>query len=224
MPDYTVHYRAGARTIRLSIKPDGSLHVHAPRFASQRTIAQFVASQSDWIQRVLAQKADHTPTHTGPYRLFGREYQLFFGYRPDLSIGWHIVDHQVFYNSSRYHLQPKTTVSLTPDEQHKLATFTKNTFAHYVTARLPQLHARMNLPVAYHQVRFKNQASCWGSCSSAGNLNFNYQLVHYPPEVIDYVLIHELSHLVHPDHSRAFWALVAKFDGDYQKHRRMLKH
>ena len=80
----------------------------------------------------------------------------------------------------------------------------------------------MNLDGKVKRICIKKISSRWGSCSSVGNLNFNYKLVHYSPEVIDYVLIHELAHLVHLNHSDKFWALVAKYDGQYKKHRLML--
>ncbi len=74
-----------------------------------------------------------------------------------------------------------------------------------------------------NKITLRQQKTRWGSCSSAGNLNFNWRLVHYPPEVIDYVIIHELAHRTHMDHSSSFWQLVARYDPDHLKHRNWLK-
>ena len=63
----------------------------------------------------------------------------------------------------------------------------------------------------------------WGSCSSQKNLNFNWKLIMAPIEVIDYVVIHELSHLANLDHSRSFWESVGKMQIMYREYRLWLK-
>ena len=75
------------------------------------------------------------------------------------------------------------------------------------------VHARLSYwravyPFEYGQVRIKNQQRAWGSCSSKKNLNFNWRLVTLSPELVDYVIVHELCHTVHFNHSKDFWALV----------------
>lgn len=77
--------------------------------------------------------------------------------------------------------------------------------------------------LSYGRVTIRHQRSCWGSCSGKGNLNFNCLLMLFPREVADYVIIHELCHRVNLNHSKEFWALVAKFDPDYATHRSWLK-
>ena len=72
-------------------------------------------------------------------------------------------------------------------------------------------------------VTVKNQKTRWGSCSAKGNVNFNYQLAFLPDELLDYVVIHELAHRRHMNHSRAFWAEVEKYCPDYLERREQLK-
>lgn len=72
-------------------------------------------------------------------------------------------------------------------------------------------------------VRIKNVKSRWGSCSSKRNLNFNWRLVMAPPEVLDYVVVHELCHLRQMNHSAAFWSLVEEILPDYKRRRDWLK-
>ena len=79
----------------------------------------------------------------------------------------------------------------------------------------------MGVTVGY--VTVKNQKTRWGSCSAKGNVNFNYQLAFLPDELLDYVVIHELAHRRHMDHSRAFWAEVEKYCPDYLERREQLK-
>lgn len=62
-----------------------------------------------------------------------------------------------------------------------------------------------------------------GSCSAKGNLNFNWKLVLMPPEILDYVVVHELAHRLQMNHSAAFWAEVGKILPDYRERRQWLK-
>lgn len=82
-------------------------------------------------------------------------------------------------------------------------------------AKLMQVH--------FNGIRIKEQKSRWGSCSSKGNLNFNWRLVLMPQEVLDYVVVHELCHLRHMNHSREFWAYVEEIMPDYRRWKKWLK-
>lgn len=77
--------------------------------------------------------------------------------------------------------------------------------------------------VRYGSVSIRSQHSRWGSCSSKGNLNFNCLLLLAPPEVLDYVVVHELCHRIELNHSARFWAEVARVLPDYAVRRRWLK-
>ena len=79
------------------------------------------------------------------------------------------------------------------------------------------------LHVTYGRITIRNQKSKWGSCSSQGNLNFNCLLMLCPPEVLDYVVVHELCHRREMNHSPRFWAEVERIDPDYKAHRQWLK-
>ena len=68
----------------------------------------------------------------------------------------------------------------------------------------------------YKRVAIRDQKSRWGSCSSRGNLNFNYRLILLSEEMCDYVIVHELCHLLEMNHSDRFWSLVALAVPDYQ--------
>jgi predicted metal-dependent hydrolase len=75
----------------------------------------------------------------------------------------------------------------------------------------------------YNTVRIKSHLTRWGSCSSKGNLNFNYKIALLPPELADYIVVHELCHLGEFNHSQKFWDLVAQQIPNYQKLRERLK-
>lgn len=77
--------------------------------------------------------------------------------------------------------------------------------------------------VSYGTVTIREQKTRWGSCSMKGNLNFNWKLVLMPSEILDYVVVHELAHRIHMDHSAEFWAEVGKILPDYKERRQWLK-
>ncbi len=77
--------------------------------------------------------------------------------------------------------------------------------------------------VTYGRITIRSQHSRWGSCSARGNLNFNCLLLLAPPEVLDYVVVHELCHRKEMNHSARFWAEVAKHCPDYEIHKKWLK-
>lgn len=80
-----------------------------------------------------------------------------------------------------------------------------------------------SLSVHFKDIRIKDQKSRWGSCSSKGNLNFNWRIIMAPEPVCDYVVIHELCHLVFMDHSANFWNLVERICPDYRQYKKWLK-
>lgn len=77
--------------------------------------------------------------------------------------------------------------------------------------------------VTWGRITIRNQKTRWGSCSSKGNLNFNYQLYYLEDELLDYVVMHELAHRRHMDHSPEFWQEVEHYCPNYKECRRRLK-
>lgn len=72
--------------------------------------------------------------------------------------------------------------------------------------------------VEYDRIEIRNQRTRWGSCSTNGTLGLNWRLMMAPPEIIDYIIIHELAHLIEPNHDNSFWSLVAEYDPKYESH------
>jgi len=91
-----------------------------------------------------------------------------------------------------------------------------------VSERLDLIRKRNPILPAYNKVSIKNQRSRWASCSENGNLNFNLILAALPIEIIDYVIIHELAHLIEHNHSKDFWNIVKMTDPEFQIHRKLL--
>lgn len=106
--------------------------------------------------------------------------------------------------------------------------FTAQELADMKKAILPKLEERSayyapKIGVSYGKITVRSQKTLWGSCSREGNLSFNCLLSQMPPEVGDYVVVHELCHRKHMNHSQAFWKEVERILPDYRTPRRWLK-
>lgn len=76
---------------------------------------------------------------------------------------------------------------------------------------------------SYQKITIRDQKTRWGSCSGTGTLSFSFRLMLAPPRVLDYVVVHELCHLTHMNHSKEFWNMVEDILPDYKEHRKWLK-
>ncbi len=118
----------------------------------------------------------------------------------------------------------KNIIYLSPAESKRLETMIKR----YKKAARTQFENR----VAYYHtitgghytsITVRDQKSRWGSCSSKGTLSFNYRLIFAPPRVLDYVVVHELCHLTHMNHSKDFWNMVGEVMPDYKLYKNYLR-
>jgi len=211
---YQVQRNTRSRNIRLRITSKAEVIVSAPPRVPDRMIASFVSTHQDWIQRHLA-KINARKIHSNPdlIMVFGKQYQKIIHTDKNTS------SHPIYIQGDELHIYPVTTTA--SSVQRTVETFFKTTAQKYIVPRTRQLAETME--INYTNITLRDQKTRWGSCSSQGGLNFNWRLVQYPTAVIDYVIIHELAHRREMNHSARFWAIVAKFDPEYQSHRRWLQ-
>ena len=113
--------------------------------------------------------------------------------------------------------QPMNQPQMTPEQLLALADSAKS----YIPERVKYYAAQLG--VSYGRITIRSQQTRWGSCSGKGNLNFNCLLMLAPAQVIDYVVVHELCHRRHMNHSAAFWQAVEEIMPDYAQWRKWLK-
>lgn len=121
-----------------------------------------------------------------------------------------------------YHTYSNTALAMA--EAKRLAVLEKRyreAAKDYFTKRVVYYHALTG--GVYHTITIRDQKSRWGSCSSRGTLSFNYRLLFAPPKVLDYVVVHELCHLTHMDHSKNFWNMVEHIMPDYRIYKAWLR-
>ncbi|MDR0645448.1 MAG: M48 family metallopeptidase [Elusimicrobiota bacterium] len=78
--------------------------------------------------------------------------------------------------------------------------------------------------VRYNNIAVKDQKTMWASCSQKNNLNFSYRIIKMPKVIMDYLIVHELAHLIHFNHGADYWATVAQYCPDYKEHRKWLNN
>jgi predicted metal-dependent hydrolase len=100
--------------------------------------------------------------------------------------------------------------------ERALRNFYRREAREHFSDRLEHFAGEMGL--AYDNVQIRNQRTRWGSCSTNGTISLNWRLMMAPPDIIDYVVVHELAHLQEPNHTTEFWRLVGEYDPNYAKH------
>ena len=109
----------------------------------------------------------------------------------------------------------KRDIKVLPKIKTKELSLYKNKAREILEEKVEKFNKHYNF--AFKKIFVKNHKSQWGSCSTYGNLNFNYKLLFLPDHLIDYIVVHELCHLKEHNHSRDFWNLVSETVGDYKK-------
>lgn len=204
-------YKPWGRSISMRVLDDGSLQVTVPKGMNQTQIERFVSDQSFWIekQRVKQLGREQLETTESIY-LFGKKYTKVVLYDEKNPIGFGIHADKLIYNV----INPETSLT-SPEYTKALERFLKNTAQAFILPKTSQLADTYKLTLG--RITFRQQKTRWGSCSSQGNLNLNWRLVHFSPKAIEYIIAHELAHLTHHNHSREFWRLVAEYIPEYKK-------
>ncbi len=222
--EYTLKKNKSAKNLKIKIDATGNVVVVAHPFVPKFILDQFVKQHQDWIlQHLEKQHTKHTFNSKTEVHIFGKKYQKKLEFSLQNKIGMYTKGESLIFNPTA---QPELNTVENQKKwekkfQEKLEQFLKNTANHYIITRTHAISEKMNLK--FNKITLKKQKTRWGSCSSQKNLNFNWQLVHFEPKIIDYVIVHELSHLVNMNHSQKFWNLVEKYDPEYKKHVGWLK-
>ncbi|MCR5430958.1 MAG: M48 family metallopeptidase [Lachnospiraceae bacterium] len=157
-------------------------------------------------------KPDATIVVRAPRRASVREIERIVAAKE----GW-INKHIEKMKQRKAQLEESGAAPLSDEEIRELA----KKAAAYIPERVRYYAGIMG--VSYGRITIRKQKTLWGSCSTKGNLNFNCLLMLKTPDLIDYVVVHELCHRKHMNHSKAFWEEVGKVMPDYRERRRSLK-
>ena len=198
------------KTLSLSINENAELIVRAPNKISNKQIEEFIIEKSKWINKnknLMQSRINEMNDSDNDYLFLGNIYPL---------IKVNENPNKIDFNGTEF----ITSIENQDKFKSSLKSWYKIKFKEIAIPRLNYFSDKYNLKI--NQVRFKNQKTLWGSCSSKNNINLNYLLVMAPMIVIDYVIIHELVHTVHKNHSANFWNAVEAIMPDYKKAKKWL--
>jgi len=211
-PGFSVRKSSRARRLSIKVYPRGRVEVVVPRRTSARAVQAFVDENREWIGRARASFAEHYPPESfvlpQVIRLPAVDITAIIRHRPGPETG------RVRY---RYHSGLLTLAGDTGDQarcvealRRWLSAIARQEFG----PRLRSLAALTGTP--FEKLHIRMQRTCWGSRSATGTISLNLCLLFLDPELVRYLMIHELCHGRHMNHSKRFWRLVGSFEPRYR--------
>lgn len=222
---FTVRRTRRKKTIALQVQPDLQVVILVPPFLRDETVKQLVLKRARWIvekreklKRLRANmpKKEFVSGEAFPY--LGRRYRLKV-IRSEKEKGMPCL-----LTTGRFVVQIDKRLNVKMEAEavrQKLAAWYRDRAIVKIPERVERFAGLVGkIP---KEIVIRNQEKRWGSCSRSDILRFNWKIIMAPVSVLDYVVVHELCHLVHSNHSPEFWHVVESIIPDYQEKRNWLK-
>jgi hypothetical protein len=217
--EFELIYRS-RKSIGIKISPKDGIIIHSPKGIKPDDIIKTLKTKSSWILKKLDEVKNIKKTVITKKFING-EKLLFLGEEHSL---------EIFYNPNI----KNTNISI---DYGKIILESKTDNADRIKNHLEQWYKIKGLEIILERifhyqpfftikpnvVKVKTQKSRWGTCNSKKNLYFNWKIIMAPIEIVDYLVVHEMAHLVHMNHSSKFWNFVEKILPDYKSSRKILK-
>jgi predicted metal-dependent hydrolase len=215
--DITIYKRRGTRSIRLSVGHAGEVKVSMPTWVPYRTGIAYVETKRQWLEKQLV---DRRPVLLQDGERIGRGYRLEF---EDAAV-----------DAPRTRILKSGVIKVQYPQSHSPADKSVQALAERACIRALRQEAEEILPerirflADLHDLDFKSVSvrqlkGRWGSCDQRRHITLNLFIMQLPEHLADYVLLHELAHTKHLDHSTAFWGLLTQLDEQAKTHRRELR-
>ena len=203
-----------------SIQLDGdTVKVRVPKSLSDARVRELISKRNGWIQTKLKEQAEQAPRQAREfvsgeaYQYLGKSYRLKVVTDPDPDLNTKLIGGYV-------------TVSV-PDKtnQQAIKALLESWYCERALARLTVKTERWAkiIGVAPASEAVKRYKARWGSCAISGDISYNWQIIQTPHRIVDYVVVHELCHLLEHNHSPKFWAHVERHMPDWKERRDWLK-
>lgn len=223
-----VHRKPRRRAISIHLYPHKPIKVTAARLTSQKAIVDFLLAKKTWIEKSFTKFEELSATipkrkiknyENFPFLGIERPLKVVitFNKKPFVSL----TEQNLLLHIPRNDWSADSLIEEHPTALREVREFYKREAIQLMQGRVAYWAQQMNL--FPRELKFREQKTRWGSCSSSKVINLNWRLIVFRPEIIDYVIVHELAHLEQMNHSPRFWALVQKQIPDYKTPLRELK-
>lgn len=198
------------KTVALRILNARTVELRAPHWVSDDYLSALLQKRQAWLQKVLAKSPAPVAYHDGATLMVDGRYHTLRWYRPQGRGDVCLVDGVIY-------------LPVTHDEAaaKALQKFLRERASRELTARCQFLAEQVGRRPS--QITVRSFTARWGSCDTKGVIKLNWRLIMAPPAVRDYVIYHELAHMVEMNHSVHFWREVASWVPDYKAHCEWLK-
>lgn len=203
--------RSKRKTLSISIDSFGRLIVRAPQRYPEEKINAFLREKEGWILRKKAER-EGAGIRLPPENLHGYEW-LLLGRKHTILLAP--------IEKVRYDREKNLIYLPETNAKERLVRWLKEQAKRILTAATAEQAEKMG--VCYKSVSVTSARGRWGSCSGDDAIHYSFRLLFAPKEVVEYVIIHELSHVKHKNHSKAFWAQVERYVPDWKEKRKWLK-
>ena len=221
--DYTLSRSCGRRTLSIGIDEQARVQVSVPFRTPLQEIHAFLTEKAAWIEKCIRMaKANQEVLSEKKYE-HGAQF-LFLGKKFPLSVAEdNLKRSRIEFDSQGWRISlPQGLGNKAELVQQKLRQWYKTQAQEILGAKAFQF-AR-DIGVAPKSIQIRNQKRLWGCCDwNKQSITLNWQIILAPIPVVDYVIIHELCHLIHPNHGKRFWNKVGKYMPHYQENRKWLR-
>ncbi len=218
--EFEIEYR-DRKSLRISIEPPGHVFIIAPINMREEDIQKVLDKKSGWISRKLKEIKESGVLKSGKDYVDGEVF-MYMGRENKLSIEMDNSLKKPIAEFNGREFQIRTNTRESSKLKKAMEDWYRKRTLEIVTLRIG--HYQKHFHQRPLDIRSKRQKSRWGSCSSAHRLNFNLKCSMAPLEVVDYIVVHEMCHMVHFNHSKEFWSLLEGILPGYKERRTWLKN
>ena len=223
--DTVINYeiiRSNRKTMGIIVDPDEGVIVRSPQNVSEDKIKEVVKKKSSWLLQKLDKVDEIKPAPT-PLEFMSGEKLPYLGRRYRLQVEE--------YDKKKVEVkfyQGKFIVKEPADMEDRREAIRDKVIGWYRERANEKIKERVDkykdkIGIEPNNVKVKKQKKRWGSCSGKDNLNINWKLIMAPMSIVDYIVVHELTHLEHSNHSQDFWQTAEAVIPDYEEKQEWLR-
>ena len=215
--------RSSRKTIGITIDKNGLVKVTSPYRVSESYINELLHKKSSWIQKKIADLESKVAKANSPKIFSNGEAFFYLGKIFELKICKNSNCKKATVKLDGINIVIYSPLSIDTDSIKKtLKQWYVEQFRLIATDRINYYSSKIG--VFPKKVTIREQKTRWGSCSSEGNINLNWKLIMASLDVLDYVIVHELCHMIAMNHSEEFWEIVGAYSPQYKDYRAWLRH